>query len=139
MSPFDEDESGPEKLEEQGEFTEAPDGWVDLISRQRRATRVDGGRIIDARARLVRDFCCWCPPSKADGGLCAVGKRRVCADHAVICSICGRPSCHRHRSIVNDVPVCHECLRQERHPDWVLFVAIGLFGLVYFLYLHFTR
>lgn len=125
----------PGKFEEDGDYFEDPDGNIDWRARKRHATRVQGGRIDEQTGRCIRDYDCGCHGGKPDGGLCAVGRRRVCAEHSLLCANCGRPNCQRHRTIVSGLPVCHACYRTDSNPDWVLLLAIALFGVLLILYL----
>lgn len=123
----------PEKNEEQIDCVENPTGRVDWRARIKKIAQIRGNRITEVVGQLGRDFCCWCPPSKQDAGMCVVGQRRVCADHALTCSVCGKPSCHRHRTMVDGLPVCHECYKPAANPLWVLFAVLGLFLIAFLI------
>lgn len=126
----------PGKYEDDAEYAEDPDGNVDWLRRKRHATQVKGSRIHEQTGTCVRDYDCGCPGTKPDGGLCVVGKRRCCAEHASICAGCGRICCGRHLTRVNGLPYCHNCYRTELHPDWVIYLTIAFLALVLLYHLN---
>lgn len=127
----------PEKTEEEIQFVEQPDGSVEWKERVKRVTRVDGTKIQEVLGKIGRDYCCYCPPSKQDAGACIVGKRRVCQDHYLLCSACGRPTCHRHRSFLAEqgIWVCHLCNVPKSSPSLILFIILAVLAAILLFHL----
>jgi hypothetical protein len=123
---------GPEKIEEEAQFVETPeDGFIDWLSRLRKHATVEGNKILEAVGSVVRDRCCGCPATSPDAGMCRPGKRRLCSTHAAWCSACGLPCCQRHRILVNGLPVCAKCYTPAESPNWILFLVLVLFVLLF--------
>lgn len=126
------------KFEEEAESVKDPEGRVIELNKQRRASQVQGGLIKEQSGKCAADYECGCPASEAaDGGSCVVGKGRTCRSHRSFCSVCGLPSCQRHRVIVNGMPVCHNCYTVSSDPTWIVLLAIALLGVVLLLRLRF--
>lgn len=127
----------PEKTEEEIQFIEQPDGTVDWKERVKRVTRVDGTSIREVLGKIGRDYDCGCPPSKPDAGTCVVGKRRVCQTHYLLCALCGRPTCHRHRSYLAEqgIWVCQLCNPPKGSSSLILFIILAVLAAVLLVHL----